>query len=73
MIKLLQRWQRDGTLEPRPAGGGRRPKLADHAEQVQALLAAMPDLTIAELKSGLAAEGIEAAARPSAASSRPAA
>ena len=48
-----------GTLEPDPPGGGRRAKLADHAERVDALLAATPDITIAELKTRLAADGIE--------------
>ena len=58
VIKLLQRWQREGTLEPAPTGGGRRPQLADHAERVHELLAATPDLTIAELNASLAADGI---------------
>jgi len=58
VVKLLQRWHQKGTLEPDPAGGGRRAKLTAHAERVHALLAATPDLTIAELKTRLAAEGI---------------
>jgi transposase len=59
VIKLVQRWHRRRTLEPDPVGGGRRAKLADHGERVQALLAATPDITIAELKTRLAAEGVE--------------
>jgi transposase len=59
VVKLLQRWRRQGTLEPDPPGGGRRAKLADQAERVDALLAATPDITIAELKARLAADGIE--------------
>src|SRR5688500_3758443 len=59
VVKLLQRWRRPGTLEPDPPGGGRRAKLADQAERVDALLAATPDITIAELKARLAADGIE--------------
>ena len=59
VVKLLQRWRRQGTLEPDPPGGGRRAKLADQAERVDALLAATPDITIAELKTRLAADGIE--------------
>ena len=59
VFKRLQRWRRHGTLEPDPPGGGRRAKLADHAERVDALLAATPDITIAELKTRLAADGIE--------------
>jgi transposase len=58
VVKLLQRWHQKGTLEPAPGSGGRRAKLADHAERVQALLAAAPDSTIAELRSRLAADGI---------------
>jgi transposase len=58
VIKLMQRWQQHGTLEPAAAGGGRRAKLADHAERVHELLAATPDLTLAELLSALAAAGI---------------
>jgi transposase len=58
VVKLVQRWRQRGTLEPDPVGGGRRAKLADHAERVDALLAATPDSTIADLKPRLAAEGI---------------
>jgi transposase len=58
VIKLVQRWRRAGTLEPEPVRGGRRAKLADHAERVQALLAAAPDSTIAELQTRLAADDI---------------
>ena len=58
VVKLVQRWRQKGTLAPDPVGGGRRAKLADHAELVHALLAATPDSTIAELKARLAAEGI---------------
>jgi transposase len=58
VVKLMQRWRRTGTVAPDPVGGGRRSKLADHPERVQALLAAAPDSTIAELKTRLAAAGI---------------
>jgi transposase len=59
VIKLVQRWRRQGTLAPAPGRGGRRAKLADHAERVEALLAAAPDSTLAELQASLAAEAIE--------------
>jgi transposase len=59
VVKLLQRWHQKGTLEPDPAGGGRRAKLADHAERVHALLAAAPDITLAELRRRLVDEDIE--------------
>jgi hypothetical protein len=52
-------WRQKGTLAPDPAGGGRRAKLADHAELVHALLAAAPDITLAELRSRLVDENIE--------------
>jgi transposase len=58
VIKLVQRWRRRGTLQPDRMGGGKRSKLAAHAARVQALLAAEPDLTIAELQTRLAAENI---------------
>jgi transposase len=58
VIKLVQRWQRAGTLAPEPVRGGQRAKLADHAERVEALLAAAPDSTIAELQTRLAADDI---------------
>ena len=57
-----------------PAGSAWRLEahaLAAHAERVRALLAAEPDLTIAELRACLAAEGIRASPAGSAASSPP--
>jgi transposase len=59
VVKLLQRWRQRGTLEPDPVSGGRRAKLADHAERVEALLAAAPDSTLAELQGRLAADDIQ--------------
>jgi transposase len=59
VIKLVQRWRCAGTLAPAPVRGGRRAKLAAHAEQVHALLAAAPDSTLAELQARLAADAIE--------------
>jgi transposase len=58
VIKLMQRWRRRGTVQPDRIGGSKRSTLAAHAERVHALLAAEPDLTIAELRTRLAAEGI---------------
>lgn len=58
VVKLMQRWRDKGTLEPERIGGGKRSTLAAHGERVQALLAAAPDLTIAALRSRLAAAGI---------------
>ena len=58
VVKLMQRWRERGTLQPERIGGAKRATLAAHAERVQALLAAEPDLTIAELRDRLAAAGI---------------
>jgi transposase len=58
VIKLMQRWRRRGTVQPDRIGGRKRSTLAVHTERVHALLAAEPDLTIAELRTRLAAEGI---------------
>ena len=58
MIKLMQRWRQQGTVQPDRIGGSKRSTLAAHAERVRALLAAEPDLTIAELRTRLAAAGI---------------
>jgi transposase len=60
VIKLMQRWRRHGTVQPARLGGHKRARLAGQAGRVQALLAAEPDLTIAELRSRLAAAGIAA-------------
>ena len=58
VVKLMQRWRARGTLEPARIGGRKRSTLAGHGERVRALLLAEPDLTIAELRSRLAAAGI---------------
>jgi|Tabmets5t2r1_1033131.scaffolds.fasta_scaffold42552_2 transposase len=60
VVKLLQRWRDHGTLQPRRIGGAKRSTLAVHSERVHALLAAEPDLTIAEVRGRLAAAGIAA-------------
>ena len=60
VVKLMQRWRRRGTVQPDRIGGAKRATLAAHAERVHALLAAEPDLTIADLRSRLAAAGIVA-------------
>jgi transposase len=54
MIKLLQRWQRRGTVQPERYGGWKRAILAAHAARVHALLRVEPDLTLAELRRRLA-------------------
>jgi transposase len=60
VIKLVQRWRRQGTVEPERYGGWKRLALVAHGERVRALLADEPDITIAELRARLADEGIHA-------------
>jgi len=60
VVKLMQRWRQRGTVQADRIGGWKRSTLAAHAGRVRALVAAEPDLTITELRSRLAAEGIAA-------------
>jgi transposase len=57
VIKLMQRFKRTGSVEPDRYGGWKRSTLEVHAERVRALIAAEPDVTLAELRTRLAAEG----------------
>ena len=56
VVKLMQRWRRRGTVAPDRYGGWKRSPLSAHADRVLALVAARPDLTLEELRGGLAAE-----------------
>jgi transposase len=58
VVKLMPRWHQRGTIQPDRIGGWKRSTLAAHGERLRALLAAEPDLTIAELRHRLAHEGI---------------
>jgi transposase len=52
--KLQQRRREHGTLEPKPHGGGRQPRLSPaHDETLRILLATKPDTTLAELREKL--------------------
>jgi hypothetical protein len=68
VIKLVQRWPRQGTVEPERYGGWKRPALAARTERVRPALAAEPDLTIAggpraiERGAGFAKVGVPSAA-----------
>lgn len=59
-IKLLQRWERTGSVAPAAMGGKKPFALAAHEERVRARLAAQPDATLDELHVQLSGEGIEA-------------
>ena len=57
VVKLMQRFQRTGTVAPAPRG--RKPyALAAHEAVVRELVASQPDLTLDELTWALAARGI---------------
>lgn len=57
-IKLMQRWHETGTLAPGRMGGHKEHVLAAHADGVQALVRARPDITIDELHAQLRGDGI---------------
>ena len=60
VIKLMHAGAGSGTVQPERNGGSNRSMLAAHAERVHELVAAEPDLTIAELRTRQAAAGIAA-------------
>ena len=59
VIKLMQRYEATGECRPSKFGGYKRPILADHEDQVRALVRAQPDRTVTELWRELTALGIE--------------
>ncbi len=49
-MKWVDQWRRTGTVAPRPRGGDRRSeRIEAHAEEVLALIADTPDVTLEEL------------------------
>lgn len=58
VVKLMQRWDRQGTVKAERFGGWRRPLLAGHADRIRELVAANRDITLKELCAELAAEGV---------------
>jgi len=58
-IKLLQRYERTGCIEPGKMGGHLRPKLEPHQATVESLLRAKPDITLLEMKDALAKRRIK--------------
>ena len=58
VIKLMQRWQATGSVDPGQMGGWKDYSLAPHEEVVRALVAEQPDLTLEELRDELAERGI---------------
>jgi transposase len=57
-IKLIQRWEQTGSLEPGQMGGHRPVILAEHDGLVRELMAAHPDQTLDELLDRLVAGGV---------------
>jgi len=58
VIKLMQRFQATGSIEPGQMGGWKEHALAEHEAVVRALIAAGPDQTLEELRDALAETGI---------------
>jgi transposase len=57
-IKLMQRWQKTGSVVPAQMGGHRKALLHGHEAQVRDLVTSQPDITLAELGAQLAQAGI---------------
>ena len=57
-IKLLQRWERTGSVAPAAMGGTKPFALQEHEAFVREIVGAQPDITLEELKSRLAAAAI---------------
>jgi transposase len=52
-VRLMQHRKRHGTIAPKQMGGYRQYRLAPHEQLVRELVAATPDITIAELEKQL--------------------
>ena len=61
VVKLMQRWNRRGTLAPEQYGGWKKRRLLPHRARIHALIAAQRDITLDELRGILAAEGVTVA------------
>jgi transposase len=58
-IKLMQRWERTGSVAPGTMGGTKRFALEAHEQLVRTLVSSQPDITLGELQARLDAEAIE--------------
>ena len=52
-IKLMQRVRATGSVAPSRSSGHRRPRLEPHEVDLRELVAATPDITLAELQTAL--------------------
>ena len=57
-IKLVARWRHTGSYAPGQIGGQKKRRLADHQDWLREVMARRPDITLAELQTQLAAQGI---------------
>lgn len=57
-IKLVARWRRTGSYAPGQVGGQKKRRLADHQDWLREVIARTPDITLAELQTRLAAQGV---------------
>ena len=57
-IKLVARWRRTGSYAPGQVGGQKKRRLANHQDWLREVIARTPDVTLAELQTQLAAQGI---------------
>ena len=57
-VKLMQLWERTGSLAAKAIGGYKRFALAQHEALVRELVAAQPDQTLDELRERLAVRGV---------------
>jgi transposase len=51
--RLKQRYREEGSVEPKSTRNNRVPQLDAHADRIREVIAATPDITIAELKEQL--------------------
>ena len=58
VVKWMQRWRLTGSLAAKPMGGDRRSRLTSERELLLARIAAVPDLTLEEIRAELGARGI---------------
>jgi transposase len=59
VIKLMQQWRMQGSVQPAKFGGYKGYALAEHQKMVRQFLNEKPDITLAELRDRLAEKKIE--------------
>ena len=59
VIKLMQRFEATGSIEPGQMGGWKDHALTPHESLIRGLIEARPDMTLEELREALAQEGVQ--------------